>query len=93
LSAEHPHTSTGGSEFERELGSLRERDRLIGALAEAQSLSARNEALTAELLACRQEREVAIVDIKASWSWRIGRAIMSPALMVRRIRRSSGGSA
>jgi hypothetical protein len=92
LSAKHPYTSTGRPEFERELGSLRERDRLIGALAEAQSLNTRNEVLTAELLACRQEREVVIADIKASWSWRIGRLIMSPALMVRRILRSSGGS-
>ena len=92
LSAEPPHTSTGALEFEPQLEALRERDRLIGAHAETRSLSIRNNVLEAEISSYRLEREVAIADMKASWSWRIGRLIMSPALMVRRTYRSRGGT-
>jgi hypothetical protein len=90
MSEEHPHTSTGALEFAPQLQALRGRDRLIGTFAETRSLSIRNNGLEAEILSSRQERKVAIADMKASWSWRIGRLIMWPALMVRRIRHSGG---
>ena len=89
------HHAVGGTDDEltREINHMRGRDQLIGAVAEAQSLGIRNEALMHELVDCRSEREQAISDMKASLSWRIGRSIMSPALALRRLRRTDTGGA
>jgi hypothetical protein len=72
---------------------MRGRDLLIGTVAEAQSLGIRNAVLAGELTACLDEREQAISNLKASWSWRVGRMFMSPALAIRRARRRTAGEA
>ena len=93
MTARHKTMSGPDDELNREIDHMRGRDHLIGAVAEAQSLGIRNDALVDELVACRSEREQAISDMKTSWSWRIGRSIMSPALALRKARRTTTGGA
>jgi hypothetical protein len=93
VTASHKIMSGPDDELNREINRMRGRDHIIGAVAEAQSLGIRNDTLADELVACRSEREQAISDMKASLSWRIGRSIMSPALALRRLRRTDTGGA